>query len=71
MDIKTSLHLVVGVHVRRKDFHQKSNHWMEELFNQTFYLQAVIATFLVVSESADQDIQDILINLLRQNMRNI
>ena len=42
---------------------------MEELFNQMFYLQAVIATFLVVSESADQDIKDIFINLLRQNMR--
>ena len=42
MDIKTSLHLVVGVHVRRKDFHQFSNHWMEELLHQTFYLEAVI-----------------------------
>ena len=42
VDIETSLHLMVGVHVRRTDFHQFSKHWMEELLHQTFYLEAVI-----------------------------
>ena len=68
VDIETSLHLVIGVHVRRTDFHQFSKYRMEELLHQTFYLEAVIY-FLVVSESDDQDIQDIFIDLLRQNMR--
>ena len=58
VDIETSLHLVIGVHVRRTDFHQFSKYRMEELLHQTFYLEAVIY-FLVVSESDDQDIQDI------------
>ena len=68
VDIETSLHLMVGVHVRRTDFHQFSKYRMEELLHQAFYLEAVIY-FLVVSESDDQDIQDIFIDLLRQNMR--
>ena len=58
VDIETSLHMMVGVHVRRTDFHQYSKNWMEELLNETFYLEAMsylrskyeAVTFLVVSD---------------------
>ena len=61
VDIETSLHLMVGVHVRRTDFHQFSKNWMAELLNETFYLEAMsylraryeAVTFLVVSDDQD------------------
>ena len=61
VDIETSLHMMVGVHVRRTDFHQYSKNWMEELLNETFYLEAMsylrtkyeAVTFLVVSDDQE------------------
>ena len=52
---------MVGVHVRRTDFHQYSKFWMEELLNETFYLEAMsylrtkyeAVTFLVVSDDQE------------------
>ena len=60
-NFETSLHLMVGVHVRRTDFHQYSKYWMEELLNETFYLEAMnylrtkyeAVTFLVVSDDQE------------------
>ena len=61
VDIETSFHLMVGVHVRRTDFHRYSKFWMAELLNETFYLEAMsylrnkyeAVTFLVVSDDQD------------------
>ena len=61
VDIETSLHLMVGVHVRRTDFHYYSKNWMADLLNETFYQEAMrymrtkfqAVTFLVVSDDQE------------------
>ena len=61
IDIETQLHVTVGVHVRRTDFSDFSKHWLPELLNETYFLEAMkymrdkyeAVTFLVVSDDPE------------------
>ena len=61
VDIEKDLHLLVAVHVRRTDFQTFSKHWIPELVNETYFLEAMeymrnkyqAVTFLVVSDDTE------------------